>query len=290
MSSSTILIWSYKFLTSATLCELLRTFTMPNLRNADYHWFLWENLVIFVVGLLNNWLVKVTETFTDILNYYVLQTTANKFAVYAKMYVVKKYLKSKKKWKTNTNKKVLLREHKRHTTHRIASACYADLSPDGGGGGGIHPALGKWGYPIQSWAGGYPIQSWPGGTPSSPGQGGIPIQSWILYGVPHISRIGYPLCGPEMGYPPSRPGTGCSPLYGPGMGYPAPIQTRDGIPPPPSGPGMGYPPNPDLEGEPPSPPRVNGLKKITFPHPSDAGGNKLTLWSLLPLRFNEPII
>ena len=52
------------------------------------------NLVIFVVGLLNNWLVKVNETFTDILNYYVLQTTANKFAVHEKVYVAKKYLKS----------------------------------------------------------------------------------------------------------------------------------------------------------------------------------------------------
>ena len=51
------------------------------------------NLVIFVVGLLDNWLVKVTETFTDILNYYVLQTTANKFAVHEKVYVVSKYLK-----------------------------------------------------------------------------------------------------------------------------------------------------------------------------------------------------
>ena len=51
------------------------------------------NLVIFVVGLLNNQLVKVTETFTDILNYYVLETTANKFAVCVKVYVVKNYLK-----------------------------------------------------------------------------------------------------------------------------------------------------------------------------------------------------
>ena len=56
------------------------------------------NLVIFVVGLLNNWLVKVAETFTDILNYYVLQTTANKFAVYVKVYVVKKYLNYCGKW------------------------------------------------------------------------------------------------------------------------------------------------------------------------------------------------
>ena len=48
------------------------------------------------------------------------------------------------------NKKVLLRERKRHTARRVASARYADLSPDGG----------------------YPIQSWTGGTPSSLGGGG----------------------------------------------------------------------------------------------------------------------
>ena len=48
------------------------------------------NLVIFVMQLLNNWLVKVTETFTNVLNYYVLHTTANKFAVSIKVYVVKK--------------------------------------------------------------------------------------------------------------------------------------------------------------------------------------------------------
>ena len=51
-------------------------------------------LVIFVMRLLNNSLVKVTETFTNILNYYVLQTTANKIAAYVIMYVVKKYLKN----------------------------------------------------------------------------------------------------------------------------------------------------------------------------------------------------
>ena len=52
------------------------------------------NLVNFVVGLLDNWLVKVTETFTDILNDYVLQTTASNFAVHEKVYVVSKYLKA----------------------------------------------------------------------------------------------------------------------------------------------------------------------------------------------------
>ena len=41
-------------------------------------------MVNFLVGLLDNWLAKVTETFTDILNYYVLQTTANKFPVHEK--------------------------------------------------------------------------------------------------------------------------------------------------------------------------------------------------------------
>ena len=43
--------------------------------------------------------------------------------------------------KSGGNKKVLLCERKRHTARCIASARYADLSPDGGG------------YPIQSWTG-----------------------------------------------------------------------------------------------------------------------------------------
>ena len=38
------------------------------------------NLINFVVWLLNNWLVNVVETFTDILKYYGLHTIANKFA------------------------------------------------------------------------------------------------------------------------------------------------------------------------------------------------------------------
>ena len=90
MSSSTILIWSHKFLTSATLCEELSPCQIWE--NCRLPLISMGNLVIFVVGLLDNWLVKVTETFTDILNYYVLQTTADKFAVHEKMYVVKKYL------------------------------------------------------------------------------------------------------------------------------------------------------------------------------------------------------
>ena len=56
---------------------------------------------------------------------------------------------------------------------------------------------------------------------------------------PPISRMGYPLSGPEMGYPPSRPR----------MGYPiwtydgyAPIQTSGGVPP--SHPDLGCSPPP----------------------------------------------
>ena len=73
---------------------------------------------------------------------------------------------------TKLNKKVL-RERKRHTTRRVASARYAALSPNRGGGG----------YPTMTWTGGS------GGTlPSRPGMeyplqegGGTPPQ---LDGVP----------------------------------------------------------------------------------------------------------
>ena len=38
-----------------------------------------ENMIILEVWLLNNWLVNVDETSTDILKYDVLQMTASKF-------------------------------------------------------------------------------------------------------------------------------------------------------------------------------------------------------------------
>ena len=83
------------------------------------------------------------------------------------------------------NKKVLLRERKRHTALHVASAHSAVVSRLGGErgaggrgvppsslvcvwGGGLYPhsvSTGE-GYPFQSqWEGGYPIQSQLGGTP-----------------------------------------------------------------------------------------------------------------------------
>ena len=105
------------------------------------------------------------------------------------------------------NKKVLLRERKRHTARHVASTRYAALSnpdlpppPSRPGRGGTpsrlgqegrtpgiphHPDLvrGYPGYPlnIQTWSGGYPIQTWSGGTPCPQ------------------TGMGYP--PPEMGYP-----------------------------------------------------------------------------------------
>ena len=66
------------------------------------------------------------------------------------------------------NKKVLLRERKKHTARRVASARYAALSNGG--------------YPIQSWLG-------EGGTPFSPGKGGTPS-----------SPGRYPLPPPDLGW------------------------------------------------------------------------------------------
>ena len=86
----------------------------------------------------------------------------------------------------SVHKKVLLRERKRHTARRIASARYADLSPDGGGG--------------------YPIQTWDGVPPPRLDLG------W-----------GTPLCKPGTGPPPPfRPGMRYPPLAGRGTNPPPP--------------------------------------------------------------------
>ena len=125
------------------------------------------------------------------------------------------------KWlKLYTNKKVLLREHKRHTVHRVASACYPAPSLSGPG----------MGYPPSRPGMGYPPDLWWGIPPPDLGWGTPPTQTWD-------------------GVPPTRPGTGyCL------------TQTWDGVPPrpvmgyPPTRPGMGYSPHPDMGwGSPPSP-------------------------------------
>ena len=142
------------------------------------------------------------------------------------------------------NKKVLLHERKRHTTHCVASAHYAALSNGGGGypiqswlwQGGT-PSSPGWGYPIPGPGGGYPIiQSWLGDTPSSPGQGGTPSQ--VQGGIPH-QLAGVPPWTWDLVPPsPSRPGMGY-PLQLDGVppptwdGVPPPVQTWDGVPPPP---------------------------------------------------------
>ena len=128
--------------------------------------------------------------------------------------------------------------------------------------GGIQSSLG-WGYPIQSWMGGTPIM----------------ILDWVLPcqqdGVPPSSKTGwgYPIQDWDW-VPPSAGGD--TPPSGPGMGYPLSAGwgtswTWDGVPFL-SGPETGYPPTPSRKG--------GQTENITFPHPSDAGGNE---WMLLIL-------
>ena len=111
---------------------------------------------------------------------------------------------------SNTNreyhKKVLLRERKRHTARRIASARYV---------GGVYLIQSWWGYPR------YPptIQTWPGWiplVPSRPGMGYPPtIKTW--------DRVPSPPSRPGIGYPPQHPDLGWgTPNHRPGMGYSPP--------------------------------------------------------------------
>ena len=120
------------------------------------------------------------------------------------------------------DKKVLLRERKRHTARRVASACYAALYPDGGGGPhpgpqarsrcrGIHPRSKGAGEanPSQVWIGGYPIPGTDEGY-SIPGQdGGTPI----------------PPPGPGMGYPHTDLGYDTSPHLD--LGWSTPPQSAE---------------------------------------------------------------
>ena len=80
--------------------------------------------------------------------------------------------------------------------------------------GWVKPSSPGWGYPHQVLTRGVP---W--GTPFSD----------LGWEYPLVSRMGYPLFGPGMGYSPSRPGMR-NPLSA-GWGTPTPIQTWDGVSP-----------------------------------------------------------
>ena len=133
-------------------------------------------------------------------------------------------------FKTKSNKKVLLRERKRHRPLRskYSLCCSVEGVPrvppppstPGPGGTPSRPGLGVTGVPHPDLVEGYPlptIQTWSGDTPSKPG--------WLggTWGTPHHH--------PDLGW-------GTPSLLRPGMRYP---QTLDGVPPLPR-PGMGYPP------------------------------------------------
>ena len=116
------------------------------------------------------------------------------------------------------NKKVLLREHKRHTARHVSSTCCAALSNlDLVGGEGTWSQV--WGVPGSRFRG-YPVPGL-GGYPVLV-QGGPPSQVW---GVPHLRFRGYPISG--LGGTPSH---GVPPLSRPGIWYPT-SQTCDGVPP-----------------------------------------------------------
>ena len=158
------------------------------------------------------------------------------------------------------HKKVLLRERKRHTARRVASARYATL-----GGGGTPSSHGGWGVPHPVMVGGGTIsshgwgvvprvpsptiQTWPGGTPSSHcgGWGGVTPSSHGGWGVPYqvmvggtISSHGYPVVPPH--HPDLARGYPIQSWWGGYPGYPPhyPDLAR-GYPryPPPSRPGRG---------------------------------------------------
>ena len=88
------------------------------------------------------------------------------------------------------NKKVLLRERKRHTARCVSSARYAGVGVPSPRSGGWYLVPGLGDYPVPGSRGGYPI----------PGLGGYPIP--CPGGVPHPDLVGGYPPEPEMGYPP----------------------------------------------------------------------------------------
>ena len=153
------------------------------------------------------------------------------------------------------NKKVLLRERKRHTARHVAvaSACYF-------GGRGL-PRI-----PAPRHGMGTPPEM---GYPPRHGMGYPPEM-----GYPPRHGMGYPT---EMGYPPIQ-GWGTPPFQG-WIGYP-PQPRLDRVPPL-SKAGLGTPP--PIQGwiGYPPPPKCGQTENITSRHPSDAGGNNI----IIPQRY-----
>ena len=131
--------------------------------------------------------------------------------------------------KETLHKKVLLRECKRHTTHHIASARSAALSPDGG-----YPHPVSMGVP-------YPV---PMGVPPSGPDRGVPHPVPMGRGVPTVltwvppcqKGWGIPLSG-RMRIPPFRKDGvpvrkdgGNTPPHWEGWGYPPPNMDRQTFP------------------------------------------------------------
>ena len=163
--------------------------------------------------------------------------------------------------KNNFNKKVLLRERKRHTARRVASTCYA--VPVGGyllwwggayPGGGYLPWVGGiysgWGVPTLVGGGTYPWWGVPtlgGGVPTL--SGGVPTLVWGgTYPRWRVSP-----------HPDLRVGT-------------PPTQTWEGRYPPPSRSESRYPHHPG--GRYPPPPDGGQSENTTSRHTTYAGGNK----------------
>ena len=150
---------------------------------------------------------------------------------------------------TQENKKVLLRERKRHTTRHVSSIPSAVLSK------GATPSLTRV-HPILTWLGlvTHPWMEYPP-NPDLAGGGGTPsltrvTPSWPVQGVPHHwpgynhpdLAEGYPIHGWAIRILLCQEGTRSLvtvPQFGPGLGTPCLNLAR--VPQPPSGPGQGTP-------------------------------------------------
>ena len=166
-----------------------------------------------------------------------------------------------------------------HPPHSKCSLC-CSVQWGGGPRDGVSPPQ-TWGTPRH----GVPPQTW-GTSPDmgTPRTWGTPLP------YPDL-RWGTPT--PDMGWvtPPTIiqtwPGSPPDLRWGtptPDMGWVTPPHHHPdlaGVPPRPE---MGYPPTSDLRwGNPPLPHKCEQTENITFPHPSDAGGNNIRLhsWNLI---------